>query len=390
VLAEPAAPAAQAADPLQRARRVSQEVAAVFAAEVDQHARFPVEAISALAGERLLGAAVPVEFGGLGLEITELVEIAATLAQGCAATAMIWAMHQIQLACLVRHGQDSPFVRHWLAQAAADQLLIASVTSEVGTGGDIRTSIAAVESDEAGRYRLAKHGATVSYGAQAHALLVTARRDPAADSGDQVLVLLPVLGGTFEPTGGWDTLGMRGTCSPPGRVSATLDADQILSVPFATICAQTMVPYSHVLWAACWRGIASDAVRRARQYARARAARGGGVDRRLADATGLLQQLRASVSLTAQAVSRHSRLDESAAELGLAIELNQLKLGASELVVRIVSLALAICGMAGYQNDGPYGLGRHLRDAYSAGCMINNERLREANAGMVLLAKGGL
>jgi len=380
----------QAADPLWRARRVSHEVAAVFAAEVDQQARFPVEAISALADERLLGAAVPAALGGLGLGIADLVEIAATLAQGCAATAMIWAMHQIQVACLARHDHASPFVRRWLAKAAADQLLIASVTSEVGTGGDIRTSIAAVEPDGANRYRLDKHGATISYGAQAHALLATARRGPAADAGDQVLVLLPTSPGTLEPTGRWDTLGMRGTCSPPGRLRATLDADQILREPFADICAQTMVPYSHILWAACWRGIASDAVCRARQYARARAARGGGVDRRLADAASRLQQLQAMVSQTARAYAGRGAQDDSAVDLGLAIQLNQLKLGASELVVRIVSLALGICGIAGYQNDGPYALGRHLRDAYSAGCMINNERLREANAGMLLLAKGVL
>jgi acyl-CoA dehydrogenase len=73
--------------------------------------------------------------------------------------------------------------------------------------------------------------------------------------------------------------------------------------------------------------------------------------------------------------------------LGLAIRMNQLKLSASDLVVHIVGEALAICGMAGYQNEGSYAVGRHLRDAYSARCMVSNERLREANAGMLLLFK---
>jgi acyl-CoA dehydrogenase len=73
--------------------------------------------------------------------------------------------------------------------------------------------------------------------------------------------------------------------------------------------------------------------------------------------------------------------------LGLAIEMNQLKLTASELVTKIVGQALSICGMAGYQADGPYSVARHLRDAYSAGLMIGNERLRAANAVMLLAQK---
>jgi acyl-CoA dehydrogenase len=378
-------------DALRAAERIATSVAASFAADVDRDARFPTEAIQALREARLLGATVPVCLGGLGLGVPALAEIAQTLAQGCAATAMVWAMHQIQLACIVRHGAGAPFFSAYLREAVERQLLIASITSEVGVGGDIRTSIASVE--PAGEQcQLNKHGATISYGASADAFLATARRCPEAPGDDQVLILLQRPSVVLEQTGTWDTLGMRGTCSPAFRATGQFPSHQILPAPFADICAQTMVPFSHILWSACWLGIATDAVQRARAYLRARArrepARTGG-DHRLAVAASLLQQMRANVFQTA---SRYAdSLDEvnSAAlsTLGMAIEMNQLKLATSEIVVDIVSQALAICGMQGYQTDGPYSVARHLRDAYSAACMIGNERLREANASMLLLQK---
>ena len=374
------------------AERIGACVAAPAADDVDRHARFPAEAVEALRAEGLLGAAVPRAFGGLGLDLRELADVAQVLAQGCASAAMVWAMHQIQVACLACHGLGAPFFEAYLREVAERQRLIASVTSEVGVGGDIRTSIAAVE-QRGNAGRLEKHGATVSYGAQADAYLVTARRRPEAAGSDQVFVLLRRDDTALEQTGVWDTLGMRGTCSPPFRIAATIAPEQILPVPFAEICARTLVPVSHILWSACWLGIATDAVRRAGGCVRDRARRGAGAaggDARLADVTGRLQQLRAGVHAAGGAYDalRAAGDDGALSGLGFAIEMNQLKVASSELVVQIVGQALAICGTAGYAAAGPYSVARHLRDAYSAGCMISNERLRTASATMLLAHKG--
>jgi acyl-CoA dehydrogenase len=308
-------------------------------------------------------------------------------------------MHQIQIACIARHGLHSPQVTKMLRDVATRQLLIASVTSEVGTGGDIRTSIAAIESD-GDECRLEKHGSTVSYGEHADAFLVTARRAPDASPGDQVLVLLSRQATSIERTGPWDTLGMRGTCSPSLRVRSEFSPDQILPVSFGDICAETMVPISHLLWSACWLGIATDANRRARRYVRSRARSSLGAatgvppatDPRLADAAMLLQVMRAGLDrytrqydarlCTSGSDGRNG--DAPSAAFREMIEVNALKISSSELVVQIVALALSICGMAGYRADGPYSVERHLRDAYSASCMIGNERLRTANAVLTL------
>ena len=76
------------------------------------------------------------------------------------------------------------------------------------------------------------------------------------------------------------------------------------------------------------------------------------------------------------------------ATIGFALKANQLKVATSELVVRIVTQALSICGIAGYKNGGPQSVGRHLRDSYSAILMIANDRIHATNAALLLVHKG--
>ena len=64
-------------------------VAAAHAAAVDSESRFPKEAITAARAERLLGVAVPREFGGDGLSVADVTDICYALGRACASTAMI-------------------------------------------------------------------------------------------------------------------------------------------------------------------------------------------------------------------------------------------------------------------------------------------------------------
>ena len=91
-------------------------VAAQFADSVDREARFPSEAFDALKRECLLSAMVPAAFGGAGLSLADVGAICETLAQGCASTAMVYAMHQIQVACIEAHGSDAAWHRQLLVQ----------------------------------------------------------------------------------------------------------------------------------------------------------------------------------------------------------------------------------------------------------------------------------
>ena len=52
------------------------------------------------------------------------------LGRDCASTAMIYAMHQTKVACLVRHGRGSAWHQRLLRRLCAEQLLLASSTTE--------------------------------------------------------------------------------------------------------------------------------------------------------------------------------------------------------------------------------------------------------------------
>ncbi|MBV9560789.1 MAG: acyl-CoA dehydrogenase family protein, partial [Bradyrhizobium sp.] len=74
-------------------------IAAAEAEEVDRMARFPKAAIDAARERKLLGAQIPVAFGGFGASIHDLAEMCYALGRACASTAMIFAMHQTKVAC---------------------------------------------------------------------------------------------------------------------------------------------------------------------------------------------------------------------------------------------------------------------------------------------------
>ena len=113
------------------ARKIGQEVTRLHADDVDANSRFPVETIDALKSAGLLGAYVPKSLGGMGASLRELCGICEALGRHCTTSAMIFAMHQIQVITIVHHAMDSEWFRAYLADLARYQYLIASVTSEV-------------------------------------------------------------------------------------------------------------------------------------------------------------------------------------------------------------------------------------------------------------------
>lgn len=374
-------------DLLERIHGIGREVIAAHVDAVDRDARFPEEAISALKAEKLLSAYIPVEYGGLGLDITELSIICEVLGQYCASTAMVFAMHQIQVGCIVHHALGSEFFRDYVREMVTKQYLLASATTELGIGGDVRSSICAVNVD-GDLFTLEKQTPVISYGEMADAILVTCRKSADAARSDQVQVLVRRQDYTLKRLSGWDTLGFRGTCSLGFALMSAGRAEQILPESYATIHSKTMHPFAHSVWGSLWLGIATDALSRARTAVRAEARKSPGVipisATRLAEADIVLFGMRSSVHLT---IADYHRLliedaPESFSNFGFAIKINNLKISCSQLVIDIVGRAMLICGIAGYKNDSKLSLGRHLRDAHGAMVMVNNDRILGQSATM--------
>jgi acyl-CoA dehydrogenase len=378
---------------LDSVRAVAEEVAAPNAGDVDREARFPVESIDALREAGALGAFVPESLGGHGVSFEALAQACFELGRRCGASAMVFAMHQIQVATIVRHLEPGTFFEDYLSSVAAEQRLVASVTSEQGTGGDMGRSVAAVEPRGDGMAAFEKKAPTVSYGNYADDLLTTARRAPDAEPGDQVVVLTRRGEAELEQTGTWDPLGMRGTCSPGFVVRAHFPAEQVMGTPFSTAARESMVPISHILWSHLWLGIATDAFDRARAFVRAAAKQKPGetppAATRLSHLMSELSLLRAEVDSALREFVEASADPERArlATMAAALRFNNLKIAASEQAPVVCQGALGVCGIMGFKNDSPFSVGRHLRDTMSACLMIANERIHQTNAGLLLIAK---
>ena len=361
--------------------------AAAHADAVDRAARFPCEAFAAARAERLLSLLVPVELGGEGASVSDVVDVCYVLGRACASTGMVFAKHQIMVAILVRHAFGSDWHRRMLRRLSAEQWLLASSTTEGTGGGDLRASACAVRL-AGGRMSLEKNATVMSYGAEADAILTTARRAPDGAASDQVLVALLKNDYRLERLSGWDALGMRGTCSAGFVLKASGEPEQVLPTPYQEIHARSMLLIAHLTWSGVWSGVAAGAVERARAFLR-NARRGGGQlppgAAHLTRATASLQTLRALVAAALQRYEAAAERPEELDSLGFQTAMNLLKANASEIALATVMSALQACGLAGYRNDGEFSISRPLRDILSASIMINNDRILANAAGAPLL-----
>ncbi len=377
---------------IKKLHQVSQEIIAPNARDVDEKARFPRESIDALKQLKLLGAYVPENLGGMGLGVKQIATICEVLGHYCGSTAMIYAMHKIQVACIVHHYGESEYFKNYLQSLVTEQRLLASATTEVGVGGDLRSSICSVQS-AGDKFDLTKQAPVISYAEAADDLVVTARRNPDAAKSDQVQVLISKDQYSLDPISGWDTLGFRGTCSSGFIMTGSGQTDQILPVPFADILSQTMHPFAHIVWSSLWSGIAADAVNKARKFVKNQVKKN--LDSppiaaiRLGEVDSSLQMMRNNITA---AIDEYQRLllngnANAFTNFGFSIRINNLKMTSSQMIVDIVGRAMLICGISSYRNDSSMSLSRHIRDAYGAALMVNNDRILWHNSTLLLMHK---
>jgi acyl-CoA dehydrogenase len=373
-------------------RKIATEVATIHAPDVDKNARFPAETIAALKAAGALSAPIPKSLGGAGCNMKELALLCSTLSGACGSSGMVLAMHYIQVGCIARHSGSSQLFESYQREIVDKQLLLASITSENGTFGDTRSSICAIER-KAGRFVLNKQATTGSYCQYADGILVTCRKNTEAAKSDQVLVLVRKEDAVLTQTSSWDTMGMRGTCSPGFDLESSGLVDQILPVDYADISAETMVPYSHILWSALWWGIAADAMAKAASYVRSVARKNPGTippaANKLAEVSVHLQSMRHNWLALANdfddIAARH--YNKELRDMGWGLKMNNLKVSTSDTAPQIVHRALQIIGILAYKNDSPYSLNRHYRDVLSASLMISNERVLGKSASLLMVFK---
>ena len=351
-------------------------IAAAHADAVDREGRIPTEAMDALRAEGLLGLLVPARFGGPEWSMRAVANLCRNLSEACASTGLIFAMHHSQAAVAIRHAADSAWHHSLMERMVREQSLVASATTEGATGGSIRASACFLDQREDGLLHLNKGGSVISYSMAADIFLVSARRSEEAAASDQQLVAVLRDQLVLEGKGQWNPMGMRGASTDRFDLAARCQAEQVFPGPFSAAMSQTMLPTSHILLGSVWLGIAVAALGRARGFLRKRNRAGAPLNPianlRLAEGESLVQQFRA---MLASNIALYEGGESKASATDRMVSYNALKVGASELVLRITDISLRICGIQGYMEEGEFYLSRHIRDAHSAMVMVNDDRI---------------
>src|SRR3954469_2596701 len=209
-------------------RRVADEQIAPYAADVDEKARFPREALDALAQAGWLGLTIPTDYGGQGQGMRVACATLDEITQRCASTAMVYLMHLCGCAC---YTADAGGHEDTLRQVANGTHLSTLAWSERGSRSHFWAPVSQATQHN-GTVSITAEKSWVTSAGHADGYVVSTRAPDAAQPLDTTLylVLRDDLG--LQVSGPWAALGMRGNASAPMRLEGVAAGeDRALSTP---------------------------------------------------------------------------------------------------------------------------------------------------------------
>jgi acyl-CoA dehydrogenase len=344
------------------------------AAAYDDTATFPQESMKALRESGLLGLLVPVEFGGMGADVATFVEVAQGLSAHCLSTGQIWAMHGFQVDAIVRYAAPE-LKAELLPRVAAGELYLGSVTSERGRRADLFTADSPLHTD-GDRMLIDRVAPVVTGGDHADGYLITMRDSPTARESEVSLVYADRADLTTETIGQWNSLGMRATESLGMVLKGSVPAINVIGGAgrFPEIARESLVPLSHIGWAACWLGAARGSLSQLMRWA----AKAGAGKTSSGDRSDLFFERVGRIRVSLELVSSYlTRVREEVDRARLAgtslqspqiqLQLNTLKIASADLTFEAVNQMIELAGLRfGYLKDSDLALERVFRDLRSA------------------------
>lgn len=268
-LTAPMTPANDTTDLVSRARAIG-PVLAAHAARHDSDGSFVAEAYDALRSSGLLKAAVPVELGGDGATIADLVAVQRELARHCGSTALASSMHQHVTAFTAwRYRRGLPGAEATLRRIADDGILL------VSTGGGDWTHPRGDAVKVDGGYLVTGHKRFCSQ-AEAGTVMSTMFGFDDPEQGRRVLnMAVPLASEGVTVGSNWDTLGMRGTASHDIVLESVFVPDErvLANRPFGVVDGplQVIASIAMPIIAGVYLGVAESAYAAAVSAAASRA-----------------------------------------------------------------------------------------------------------------------
>jgi len=390
------------------AHRLSTEVLAPNAGQIDRESLFPTANIKALGEAGLMGLTVAKEKGGPGGTVKSLALVIEELAQGCASTAMCYTMHMsglLVIAALVEGRQ----VEQFLKPIIDGERLNSFAMSEPGSGNRLwhMDSYAQKDGDD---YIIDSFKSFATSAGYADSYLVPVRANSEVGPNDLSLFLIDGKDENIKPIGKWDGLGIRGNSSTPVHFDkCRVPAFNRLgheTCGFSTIFAYSL-PIYQVGLSALYLGIAQAAYDAAIAHVKKRIHSDTGVAlSNMETVQRYIAEMKLSIDQSRHLIYRVAQLSDNALalfdELAKAelldqvlranpndpffIELAEVKISACEMAINVTNKAFQVCGGTAYRHGHP--VERHFRDARAGSVMAPSDDTLKLIMGRQILGIG--
>jgi alkylation response protein AidB-like acyl-CoA dehydrogenase len=332
------------------------------AADVDQKARFPVEALDALAKSGLYGLCVDKAHGGLGLGPRAFAAVVEELSESCASAAMVYVMHVTAAQAIAA---AKPLARReaLLADVAAGRHLTTLAFSEKGSRSQFWAPVSKLDEKDGG-FEVDAQKSWVTSAAKADSYVASAQAPQAASPLESTCFLVRKGASGSKITSRFDGLGLRGNDSAPVEFRRVrVAAGDLLSGQGhgAEMMLQVVLPWFAIGTAAMANGLCRAAVAATAKHLTESSFEHSGS--RLCD----LPQLRARLAqMSVRTELSRSLLGRTLGEMEAPSETTplfvlQTRLAALEAALEVTDLAMKACGGAAFSKHLP--LERLFRDA---------------------------
>lgn len=329
------------------------------AAELDEKGQFPAATVKRMSELGLMGIAVPVEYGGAGMDNVAYALAMEEVSAGCASNGVIMSVNN-SLVCdpILKFGTEAQ--KHkWLPKLAAGELLGCFALSEPGTGSDAaaQQTVAVRDGDT-----ITVNGAKnwITNGKEADVCILIAMGDKSKGVKGINAYIVPSDTPGYVVAKNEKKLGIKASSTTMIQLEdlKLSPEDQLGKDGDGFKIAMSTLDGGRIGIASQALGIARAAYEAARKYATEREAFGGmiadlqAIQFFLAD---MATEIDAARLLVWRAASMKDAGERFSKESAMA------KLYASEMSNRVCNKALQVYGGYGYVKDFPAE--RHLRDA---------------------------
>jgi len=348
--------------PLRAAVTTAVAAAAKHASDVDEKARFPEEAISALAKGGLFGLCVDKSLGGLGEGPRAFAAVVEELAEACGSTAMVYVMH-VTAAQAIAAAKPLAHRDALMKDVAAGRHLTTLAFSEKGSRSQFWAPVSRLAERDGGFVADAKKSWVTSAG-RADSYVSSALAPNAGSPLESTCWLVKRSAHGVKIAAGWNGLGLRGNDSAPVDLDGVrVAAGDLLCEQGkgADVMLQIVLPWFVVGTSAMANGLCRASVAATAKHLTETGFEHTGT--KLRDLPQLRSRLaKMSVKTETSRAMLGRTLDEMSAPTPMTpLFVLEARLAALETALEVTDLAMKACGGAAFSKHLP--LERVFRDA---------------------------